>query len=189
MRWAQRAKTPLSDIEGVTGGEEMAKTVPIAVNKKKMSNSERAARETAEARLRSGRSKLRAPAWLSKDAKKEFRRLGKMLMELDVVCDLHSDMLAVFANTVVAYREVTKVLEDEGRFTEYTNKFGATNIVSHPAAAQQKQLSDQLRMFGVEFGLTPSALAKLALPKDPPKEPSEFDKLFGNVVPMRRDAR
>ena len=189
FRSTQRGQTPLGGIEGVTGGEGMAKTVPIAVNKKKMSNSERAARETAEARLRAGAKKLRCPSWLSPEAKKEFRRLAKMLQRLDVVCDLHSDLLAVFANTLVAYREVDEAIRRQGLTVFYTNKAGAKNEIPNPLLSQRKQLGDQLRMFGVEFGLTPSALAKLALPKEPPQEPSAFEQMYGDIIPLRRDAR
>jgi P27 family predicted phage terminase small subunit len=167
----------------------MARAVPIGVNKKNMSNSERAAREKAEARLRTGTKNIKPPRWLSKDTKKEFRRLTKGLLEIDLVDNLDVDLLAVLATAIVAYRDVTSILEKDGRFTEYTNKAGATNLMNHPAVAQQKQLADQIRMLANEFGLTPSARAKLAIPREKEPEQTEFDKLFGNVVPMRRDAR
>lgn len=167
----------------------MAKTVPINVNKGNMSNTERKAREKAEARLRTGTTKVKPPRWLSKEAKKEFRRLAKMLIELDLIDNLDVDLLAVLANTIVAYQEVSATLAQDGRIIEYTNKAGATNIVSHPAVAQQKQLADQIRMLANEFGLTPSARAKLALPRGDTPEPTAFDEMFGDVLPFRRDAR
>ncbi len=167
----------------------MAKAVPISVNKKNMSKAEREGRAKAEARLNSGTDKVKPPKWLTKKAKKEFRRLAKLLLEIDLVTNLDVDLLAVYANTLVAYQEVDAAIREQGQTRIHINKFGAENLVAHPLLTQRKQLADQLRMLAVEFGLTPSARAALALPKHEEKAPTEFDSLFGNVVPMRREAR
>lgn len=166
------------------------RAVPIALNKKNMSNAERKAREKAEERLRTGTDKIKPPKWLTKEGKREFRRLAKLLMEIDLITNLDVDFLAVFANTLVAYQEVNEQIRMDGLTAIYTTKTGAENIVAHPLLTQRKQLADQIRLMGGELGLTPSSRAKLAMmPKEEKEEPTAFDQLFGNVTPLRRDAR
>ena len=69
----------------------------------------------------------------------------------------------------------------EGLVVEYTNKAGETNSIPNPLLAKEKQLFDQMRAIALEFGLTPSARDKLALPKEEPKEETSFERLFGGV--------
>jgi P27 family predicted phage terminase small subunit len=165
------------------------KAVPIALNKKNMSNTERKTREAAEARLRTGSDKVKPPSWLTREAKREFRRLAKMLLDVELVTNLDVDLLAMFANTLVCYREMDAEIREQGLMATYTNKAGAENTIPNPLLSHRKQLGDQLRMLAAEFGFTPSARAKLALPKPEEKEPTAFEQMFGNVVPLRRDAK
>lgn len=154
-----------------------------------LTRAEIAARKKAEARAQAPADKVRPPSWLSAPAKREFKRAAALLVKLGLVTNLDVDLLALYANTLVSYRDVTKQIEEQGRFVEHTNKFGATNKVSHPGVTQQKQLGDQLRMLAGELGLTPSGRAKLAIPREEPKEQTAFEAMFGDVIPLKREAR
>ena len=50
------------------------------------------------------------------------------------------------------------------RTVEYTNKAAETNKVPHPLLTKKKQLHEQMKALAVEFGLTPSARAKIVIP-------------------------
>src|SRR5690606_15572039 len=146
------------------------------------------------------------PSWLSKQAKKVFREIvqdladTKLLTNVDVhtlalwpstfvsnlvsaksctIMDVHT--LALWCDAYVDYINCTKIIKEEGLMVEYTNKAAETNKVAHPLMTKKKQLAEQMRALASEFGLTPAARAKLAIPKDPPKEPTPFEREFGNV--------
>ena len=53
-------------------------------------------------------------------------------------------------------------LSEEGLLVEYTNK-AETNKVPHPLLTKKKQLHEQMKALAVEFGLTPSARAKIVI--------------------------
>lgn len=166
--------------------------VPIALNQKKMAREERQRREKAEERLRTGTDKVKPPKWLTPEGKKEFRRLAKLLLEVDLVTNADVDMLAVLANTIVTYQEADAAIREQGLTVTECTRYGEKEV-AHPLLAQRRQLADQIRALAGEFGLTPSARARLAmhLPKEEAKEPTAFEQLFGNVVPMqkRREAK
>ena len=65
---------------------------------------------------------------------------------------------------------------------EYTNKAAETNKVPHPLLTKKKQLHDQMRSLVLEFGLTPSSRARLAMPKVEKSERSEEEELFGDCL-------
>ncbi|SDX05930.1 phage terminase, small subunit, putative, P27 family [Marininema mesophilum] len=48
---------------------------------------------------------------------------------------------------------------------EYTNNSAETNRVPHPLLTKKKQLHEQMKSLAVEFGLTPSSRARLAMPQ------------------------
>jgi P27 family predicted phage terminase small subunit len=52
----------------------------------------------------------------------------------------------------------------------------------NPSAAQAQKYAQLIKAYLVEFGLSPSARAKLRPPKEPEGQASPFDKRFGNVV-------
>lgn len=64
---------------------------------------------------------------------------------------------------------------------EYTNKAAETSSVPHPLLPKARQLNDQMCRLEAEFGLTPSARAKLAMPKKKKEEPTEFERAFGDI--------
>ena len=65
---------------------------------------------------------------------------------------------------------------------EYTNKAAETNKVPHPLLTKKKQLYEQMRSIASEFGLTPTARAKIAIPKREEKPKSEEELLFGDSL-------
>ena len=162
------------------------KAMPIALhlidgNKNRLTKAEIEARKAAEERLRPKDDKVKPPSWLSKQAKKVFREIVQDLADTKLLTNVDVHTLALWCDAYVDYINCTKIIEQEGLMVEYTNKAAETNKVAHPLMTKKKQLAEQMRALASEFGLTPAARAKLAIPKDPPKEPTPFEREFGNV--------
>jgi len=139
------------------------------------------ARKEAEAKLRPNDDKVRPPGWLDGVAKKEFKRIVKELKEIGLVTNVDVNALALYCDAYSNYVKCSQIIEEEGLMVEYTNKAAETNKVPHPLLTKKKQLHEQMKSLAVEFGLTPSSRAKLALPKEEPKQPTPFEQEFGDV--------
>jgi P27 family predicted phage terminase small subunit len=162
------------------------KAIPIELqlingNKNRLTKREIEARRSAEQRLKPKADRLRPPSWLSPLAKREFRRIVKEMEGLDVLTNIDVDALALYCDAYAAYVDCTRIIEAEGLMVEYTNKAAETNKVPHPLLTKKKQLAEQMKALATEMGLTPASRAKLAMPRQEEKEPTEFDKLFGDV--------
>lgn len=148
----------------------------VLSGKKHLTKKEVSGRREAEARLRPKAGALRAPRWLSKAARKEWRRVVKVLDGLGILTSADTDTLAVYCDAVVRYAEASRTLEAEGMIVETPR-----GPQQHPAIlAQQKYAAIMARCAG-QLGLEPSAraalaakLAKEAGPKD------RFEELFGS---------
>lgn len=150
-------------------------------NKNRLTKKEIKERQETEDRLKPPSDKVRPPTWLGKFGKKEFRRIVKEMHELDLLTNIDVAALAAYCDAYEDYIDCTAIIQEEGLMVEYTNKAAETNKVPHPLLTKKKQLHEQMKALAVEFGLTPSARAKLAMPKKEKKEPSAFEKRFGDI--------
>ncbi|WP_198962479.1 phage terminase small subunit P27 family, partial [Geobacillus sp. FJAT-46040] len=98
-----------------------------------------------------------------------------------LVTNVDVNALALYCDAYANYVKCSQIIEEEGLMVEYTNKAAETNKVPHPLLTKKKQLHEQMKSLAVEFGLTPSSRAKLALPKEEPKQPTPFEQEFGEV--------
>ena len=151
-------------------------------NTSKKTKEEIERRKAAEESLKTGADKVKPPQWLCREGKKEFRRLTKQLLEVDMVTNLDVDMLAKYCKELVLYRQTVAIIEAEGLLVEHTNKSGATNTVQHPLLPAKKAMFDTCYKLAQDFGFTPSARAKIAIHKQKDEtEPTEFEQKFGDV--------
>lgn len=150
-------------------------------NKNRLTKKEIEQRLEAEKKLKPKADNIKPPAWLDSIAKKEFKRIAQELMELDLLTNVDINSLAAYCDAYSDYIKCTKIIQEEGLMVEYTNKAAETNKVPHPLLTKKKQLHEQMKSLATEFGLTPSARAKLAMPRQEEKELTEFEQLFGDV--------
>lgn len=144
--------------------------------KKHLTKKEVMERQEAEASLRPKADAIRPPRWLSKAARKEWRRIVKVLDGLGILTNADVDTLAVYCDAVVRYAEASKIIETEGMVvqTERGSK-------QHPAVLAQQKYAGIMARCAAQLGLEPSARAALAvkLAKDAgPKD--RFEELFGS---------
>lgn len=150
-------------------------------NSNRLTKKQIAERKEREAQLQIRSDKIKPPSWLEEPAKKEFNRLVSLLQEIKLVTEADIAQLATYCDAYTEYIKCTKIIQGEGLMVEYTNKAAETNKVPHPLLTKKKHLFDQMRVMAQEFGFTPSARAKIAIPKKETKEPTELDKMFGDV--------
>ncbi len=96
----------------------------------------------------------RAPSWLSKDGKREWRRVAPILIERKTLTEGDLGALASYCTAVARVAECERVIAKEGLFA------GARR---HPAVTIQDAASKTARQLATEFGLTPISRSRPAI--------------------------
>ena len=122
---------------------------------------ERVRREKA---ITGGSDNIPPPKFIENDerALEEFFRVVDELKKVNIVTNVDSVMLGVYANCYSIYYRATLEIEEQDLVTEYTNKGGATNAVINPYIKIQQQYMASLMKISEKFGLDPSSRAKIA---------------------------
>jgi len=115
--------------------------------------------------------RVEAPSYLSAKLKQEFNELARELIKVNIMSNLDVDTLARFVTARSMYNKITKTLS---KMDVLDDKF-ATVLNS------QDKFFKQCRQTSTDMGLTISSRCKLVIPKKEVKEPSSFDKKFGDV--------
>lgn len=121
------------------------------------------------------------PKFIENDeiALEEFYRVVSELKKVNIVTNVDSVMLGVYANCYSMYYRATIEIEEQDLITEYTNKGGATNSVVNPYIKIQQQYLASLMKISEKFGLDPSSRAKIAH-----LQPSEKDDKKDPIIMM-----
>jgi len=115
------------------------------------------------------------PRWLSKDARREWRRLVKELEPLGLLTVIDGMALATLCEEWATYAWAQKVLSEQGHTYEYTNKAGETNIIARPEVAIAHKAFTAIKAMCAEFGLTPSARSRIRV-KLPGNEQDPYEE-------------
>lgn len=100
---------------------------------------------------------LRPPSWLSADAKRTFKTLGKQLTESGVMKSCDTLALSLLAEAHATYCEADRLVREEG--LTYTANSGLKKIT--PAVRIRLDAANQVRHLMTEFGLTPSSRSRV----------------------------
>ncbi len=138
----------------------------LVKGKKHLTKEEIAKRKASE--VKAPADKVRAPSYLPNDLKKEFRKIAKELLDIEILTNLDVDALARFIISRKMYLELTqKILENTAL------------LLDKDTIGIQDKLFKQCRAGASDLGLTISSRCKLVVPKkEEKKEPSKFAK-FG----------
>ena len=120
---------------------------------KHWTKAEKAAREAAAAEIaRKEPVKLEPPDWLSKEARRVWRKIVKNAADVNLLDILDENTLAVYCNAVVEYRKCAQELgEDEKK--------------SLDAVKEQQAWARVITSLSDKLGLNPSARARLVKKK------------------------
>lgn len=166
----------------MAGRKAMPTHLKVVGGRSNMTKEEIKKRIAAEERLAPAADKVEPPAWLSKEAKKEWEIVAPELQRLGLLTNVDVSALAVYCDAVARYTEAAKKIQKEGAVIEYTNTQGATNLVKSPWVQVADQYAKIIRQYLTEFGLSPSARASLAINHaDDEKEETPFEQMFGDL--------
>ncbi|AAK79859.1 P27 family predicted phage terminase small subunit [Clostridium acetobutylicum] len=117
-----------------------------------------------EERLKIGHDNIKPPSWLDKTAQKEFKRLAKLLIEVELMTDADITHLALYCDAYSQYLSFKAQVKKHGMWIEDK---------PNPFIKKMSDMVSQLRSLSSDLGLNPSARAKLAINF---KEPNEDDE-------------
>nr|DAM08100.1 MAG TPA: terminase small subunit [Caudoviricetes sp.] len=140
-------------------------------------------REFEESIVKTSRSELNAPpSWLiNQTAKKEFRRICKLLEEIDIVGDLDLTNICGYCNAYAMYRQATEeLLKDVKEKNSLKVTGGNGQETENPLVGIQRRYAQEMRDFEKLCGLTIDSRLKLASSKAKNIDDDIQDK-FGDI--------
>ncbi|MDR4183342.1 phage terminase small subunit P27 family [Bacillus subtilis] len=159
----------------------------IQGNPNKKNTEELAARAEHEKKMKMRSDNIKPPTWLDKVGKKEFKRVAALLTEVEIITEADISMLAAYCNAYSQYVSISKIIEEDGIMVHTEGKDKDGNPIKlvgeeHPLLKRQKNYFDQMKSAANDFGLTPSARAKLAITRtQEEREKTAAEKEFRNV--------
>ena len=114
----------------------------------------------------------KCPLWLDAEAKREWRRIAPELDRLGLLTLVDMAALAGYCQSYSTWKAATLALAEHGLTYEAENG----NIRQRPENTIAARALAEVRQFCQQFGLTPSARARMTLPEAPDDgEESPFD--------------
>ncbi len=101
----------------------------------------------------------RAPSWLDREAKKEWRRLAPVLGNLGVLTETDADALAAYCVSWATWKSATQKIREFGMVIKHPTA-GKLPVVS-PYVKIANHAQTQMRGLLLEFGMTPSSRARI----------------------------
>lgn len=152
--------------------------VPTAILK--LRGSQRAAKRTKEPQPKV--EGATCPEWLSAEAKTEWRRIVPELRRLGLLTLVDRTALAAYCQAHAELRLATETVDKEGRVIEepIVDKEGDVvghKLKPHPAVKMQRDAMQRIKQFIAEFGLSPSARARVTPIEQPGKSGSAWDEV------------
>lgn len=138
---------------------------PISLVEGEFTKEEQEKRKQAEEKLKGKSDKLtKAPSWLSKNAKKEYKKIIEEIKDLDICMNVDIDTIGMIATCLATIKECEKTLQEEGYFIKGKNSRGYDMTVEHPCIKVQLKYMDMLKKYMSEVPIfSPSGRAKLSL--------------------------
>ncbi len=113
------------------------------------------------------------PSYLSDVAKAEWRRTGKRLLAMGIMTELDSSALAAYCQAYARWVEAEEMLNKHGVLWKLNDKDGIAMFNQSPYLSIANKALEQMQKLLVEFGMTPSARARVKAVPVPEKD--EFE--------------
>ena len=116
----------------------------------------------------------KCPSWLEPEAKKEWRRMSKILEELGILTEIDASAFSGYCQAYARWKEAEEFLTKHG--TIFKTPSGYIQQVPQVSIAQTylKIMKD----FCSEFGLTPSARSRIHAAVDKKDTEDEMEQLL-----------
>ena len=107
------------------------------------------------------------PAWLSKDAKAEWRRVMPLLIERRILTQADMGSVENYCIAIGQVREMQRTITTEGHVIQT-----ARGLRAHPAVKIQADAMTRARLLAAELGLTPVSRSRPSIRDDNDNEDS-----------------
>ncbi|MGU8073226.1 phage terminase small subunit P27 family [Streptococcus suis] len=120
----------------------------------------------------------RCPQWLEDDAKKEWKRMGKILEQMGILTEMDMTAFAGYCQAYARWKEAEEFLTKHGSIIKTPNGY----LQQVPQVSiSQTNLKIMLK-FCEQFGLTPSARNRLATMDSEVGTGDEMEDLLGGIL-------
>lgn len=116
---------------------------------------------------------IKPPTFLSRYAKKEWKRIVPLLEKNGLLTEADISTLAAYCQSYHRWIEAEKLIRTYG----YTVETDKGNIIQRPEVGIANKAMEQMVRYGKEFGLTPSSRTSLHADK-PDEQEDPFMELF-----------
>lgn len=164
-------------------GQRQPINLLVEKGKKHLTKAEIAERQKTEVKAPS--DKVTAPAYLTPEQKKTFKKIVKELRAIGLISNLDVDALARLVIAQDNYLKITKEMEQQEVMIEVEVKeedgiirtVKAVNQNVERLANLQNKYFKQCRQGAADFGMTVSSRCRLVMPKaEPEKKENKFAK-------------
>jgi|SRR5699024_7762853 len=107
-----------------------------------------------EERLKMRSVNVKAPDWLDDIAKREFERVAKLLLDVELINEADVAHLALYCDAYSQYVGYKEEVENTGLWIDDK---------PNPFIIRMRDAATQVRQFASDLGLSPQARAKLAI--------------------------
>jgi P27 family predicted phage terminase small subunit len=126
------------------------------------------------------------PSWLPKDAKREFRRLVKLLDELGLIGMIDGNLLTRYASTWHRWRQAVQMVERSGEVVPLKHEDGTLKYLQpNPYVSIARQLADQLHKMEAALGMSPSARSRIEVQLTTPQQDAGKGRFFNDGPPLK----
>ena len=143
-----------------------AKLTLLDGNKSRYTKAELEKRIENEEKMKMRAENIEPPSWLSATAKKEFKRLTELLLEVELINEADITHLAFYCDAYSQYISFERQIKKYGLWVD-----GKPN----PFIMRKRDAAAQMRSLASDLGLSPSARAKLAIKADGDEEGEKDD--------------
>ena len=122
-----------------------------------------------------------APNHLDKYGMEEWERIARGLYYMGVLAEIDQSTLGAYCSAYARWRhaeeELSKLAAKSGDIAALVQKTTSGNWIQQPLIGIANKAAGDMMRYAGEFGLTPSARARLAI--DPDRKESKFKGLIG----------
>ena len=127
------------------------------------------------------RTRPRCPRWLAKEARRAWRELIPQLETMSILGRCDRNALTRYCQLWARWRATEEWLAEHGDIITMRNEAGQlTDLKQVPQVGRSLRLSAELLKLERQFGMTPSARAGLAIPKNNPQENRGKNRFFAS---------
>lgn len=114
------------------------------------------------------------PAWLEPEAKKEWRRLAKQMVEIGILTDIDRDSFAGYCQAYARWKEAEEFISQHGSIVRTPSGYWQTV----PQVSIAQTYLKQMNRIAEQFGLTPAARSRIVAGSEKKETKDEMEALL-----------